>query len=527
MQNSNPQTGAQAPPSKVVHCSNLPVEIREEELVSLASIFGIVEKVLLIGFRGQGFLQMQSLSSATALVTYLVATDTKIRSRRVYGQFSTRSEITAEHLDRKQVPKSPVILVSITNIRADINVDILYQVFCQVGSVHKIIIFERQGLHAFVKMASVEEATKAVVDLDGRSIFRGSCTLSVRYSDYPDVDVKSGNDSRSRDFTRSPMESTVDTSSPNVQFDLSLLTSSDPPLLTNDPCWAYPDPPEEPQTMEMKVEVTCEDLDSGTVVQKECNITVEEPASNILSPPATTTAPSFGPSLTKSWPYTRGGGIHKKVPLLHSDKANSNSPTVLILSNLPEQETTCQRLFMLCGVYGDVLKVKILYNKRDTALVQFNTANQANLAMGHLCNCPFFGKQIIANFSKHHSVYTKNPNDPDDSLSKDFTYSTLHRYKHPGSKNYHNIHPPHSMLHVSRLSDVSEAELLALYSRFGVVHDIRFMDSKKRMALVSLESVSAAVIALVETHDYDIGNSRIRVSFAKMARMCSSLPIRI
>lgn len=31
------------------------------------------------------------------------------------------------------------------------------------------------------------------------------------------------------------------------------------------------------------------------------------------------------------------------------------------------------------GVYGDVQRVKILYNKKDSALIQFSDANQANL----------------------------------------------------------------------------------------------------------------------------------------------------
>jgi len=31
----------------------------------------------------------------------------------------------------------------------------------------------------------------------------------------------------------------------------------------------------------------------------------------------------------------------------------------------------------LIGVYGDVVRVKILFNKKDTALIQFNDAVQA------------------------------------------------------------------------------------------------------------------------------------------------------
>lgn len=54
-------------------------------------------------------------------------------------------------------------------------------------------------------------------------------------------------------------------------------------------------------------------------------------------------------------------------------------------------KTSCQKLFLntslflsilcvLCdclGVYGDILKVKIMYNRRDNALMQFKSYEQA------------------------------------------------------------------------------------------------------------------------------------------------------
>ena len=48
----------------------------------------------------------------------------------------------------------------------------------------------------------------------------------------------------------------------------------------------------------------------------------------------------------------------------------------------------CCHLFLLAGVYGDVIRVKILYNKRDSALVQFKEAQQAQTcACACVCVC--------------------------------------------------------------------------------------------------------------------------------------------
>ena len=53
------------------------------------------------------------------------------------------------------------------------------------------------------------------------------------------------------------------------------------------------------------------------------------------------------------------------------------SGSVLLVSNLNEEATDCDHLFTLFGVFGDVHRVKILYNKKDTALIQMAEAQQA------------------------------------------------------------------------------------------------------------------------------------------------------
>ena len=52
---------------------------------------------------------------------------------------------------------------------------------------------------------------------------------------------------------------------------------------------------------------------------------------------------------------------------------------VLLVSNLNEEKVKCDHLFVLFGVYGDVQRVKILFNKPESALVQMNDSEQANL----------------------------------------------------------------------------------------------------------------------------------------------------
>ena len=100
---------------------------------------------------------------------------------------------------------------------------------------------------------------------------------------------------------------------------------------------------------------------------------------------------------------------------------------MLLVSNMSETETECDHLFILFGVYGDVQvggknaccnhqysiltyfqRVKILFNKKDTALIQMAEPQQAMLAISHLDKCKLWGKvrRTISSISYQHSTST-------------------------------------------------------------------------------------------------------------------------
>jgi polypyrimidine tract-binding protein 2 len=73
------------------------------------------------------------------------------------------------------------------------------------------------------------------------------------------------------------------------------------------------------------------------------------------------------------------------------------------------------------------------------------------LAMTHMDKLRVFGKQIRVMPSKHQTVQLPKEGQPDAGLTKDYSNSTLHRFKKPGSKNYQNIYPPSATLHLSNI----------------------------------------------------------------------------
>ncbi|RXN27929.1 polypyrimidine tract-binding 2-like isoform X2 [Labeo rohita] len=171
----------------------------------------------------------------------------------------------------------------------------------------------------------------------------------------------------------------------------------------------------------------------------------------------------------------------------------------------------------LLGVYGDVQRVKILFNKKDSALIQMADMNQAQLAMSHLNGQKMYSKIIRVTMSKHQTVQLPRDGLDDQGLTKDFTNSPLHRFKKPGSKNFQNIFPPSATLHLSNIpQDITEEDLRVLFSNSGgTVKAFKFFQDHK-MALIQMTTIEEAIQCLIDLHNYNMGNNHhLKVSFSK------------
>lgn len=196
------------------------------------------------------------------------------------------------------------------------------------------------------------------------------------------------------------------------------------------------------------------------------------------------------------------------------------SGPVLLSSNLDEQLATPEALFTLFGVFGDVIRVKILFNKKDNALIQMADANQAQVAQGYLDKQKVFGKVIRVTRSKHQLVQMpREGNQSDAGLTKDFTNSPLHRFKIPGSRNYLNIYPPSNTLHISNIpATIDESDLhRAFKEQCGFEYlSFKFFPKDRKMALMKFSSIEHATIALIKMHNFQISDeNNLRVSFSK------------
>ncbi|XP_069818488.1 polypyrimidine tract-binding protein 1 isoform X4 [Dendropsophus ebraccatus] len=459
--------------------------------------------------KNQAFIEMNTEEAANTMVNYFATVTPVLRSQPIYIQFSNHKELKTDNSPnqaRAQAAlqavnsvqstsiglsaatttvdagmaisgQSPVLRIIVENLFYPVTLDVLHQIFTKFGTVLKIITFTKNNqFQALLQYADPVSAQHAKLSLDGQNIYNACCTLRIDFSKLTSLNVKYNND-KSRDYTRPDLPS----GDGQPSLDQTIAAFGAPGLISANPYASAGFPP---------AFAIPQDFFSLPGVH------------GTLTPLALPTAAAAAAAASRLG--IPGLGI----------PGNS----VLLISNLSPERVTPQCLFILFGVYGDVHRVKILFNKKENALVQMADGNQAQLAMSHLNGQRLHGKPLRITLSKHQTVQLPKEGQEDQGLTKDFTNSPLHRFKKPGSKNFQNIFPPSATLHLSNIPpSVSEDDLKLLFSHDGcTVKGFKFFQKDRKMALIQMGSVEEAIESLIELHNHDMGeNHHLRVSFSK------------
>jgi len=189
---------------------------------------------------------------------------------------------------------------------------------------------------------------------------------------------------------------------------------------------------------------------------------------------------------------------------------------VVIVSNLCEEKVTPDKIYVLFGSYGAVTRVKILFNKKDTALVQYVDPMMAQNAIVQLDRCRWMGRTLKVSMSKHTHIQMPREGASDAWMTKDFTNSPLNRFRNANA-NKNVMYPPSATLHLSNIpSSASEADLTEMFSEHGTVIGVKYFEKDRKMGLMQMGSQEEAVDALVALHNFDMGAQHyLRVSFTK------------
>nr|XP_006815130.1 PREDICTED: polypyrimidine tract-binding protein 1-like isoform X2 [Saccoglossus kowalevskii] len=488
--------------SRVVHIRNVVADATESEIIALGVPFGRVTNILLLKGKSQAFLEMENETAATTMVNYYSHVTANIRGRPVYVQFSNHKELKTENAPAQQTAaaqaalaaaqslmpqtlgvhpgdtlggQNTVLRVIVENMLYPVTVDILHQIFSKFGAVLKIITFNKNNtFQALIQFADAVSAQASKLSLDGQNIYNACCTLRIDYSKLTTLNVKYNND-KSRDYTRPDLPS----------------GDGQPPL---DPAMAF-----------------------GNAAPGMLPTPNAAAMGAAFANPALAGYGATVPGLPGMYSMPTHVSAAAAAAGLRYAGQMQQQGCVLLVSNLNAELVTPEVLFTLFGVYGDVHRVKIIFAKKDTALVQLAEPHQAQTAMTHLNGIKMFGKPLRITLSKHQLVQLPKEGQPDAGLTKDFQSSPLHRFKKPGSKNFMNIYPPSATLHLSNIPpNVTEQDITSAFTRHGSVSAFKFFQKDRKMALIQMDSIEEAVTALVAMHNYQLSNSsHLRVSFSK------------
>ncbi|XP_061115783.1 polypyrimidine tract-binding protein 3-like [Conger conger] len=447
---------------------------------------------------------MASEEAAITMLNYYPPAAPQLRSQPVYVQYSNPRELKADSLPNQgganaalqtaaavhsggmnlsrsvangtmMGGQSPVLRIIVENLFYPVSLEVLHQIFSKFGTVLKIITFTKNNqFQALLQYSDPVNAHHAKLALDGQNIYNACCTLRVEYSKLTSLNVKYNND-KSRDFTRLDLPS--GDSQPTLDHAMAAYGAHG---IMPSPCIGsagFAPTMGFPHAAGLSLQMM-----PGTL--------------EALSIPASAMAGRMA--------------MHAMPPIAMN--------SVLLVSNLNPSSISPHGLFILFGVYGDVHRVKIMFNKKENALIQMADATQAQLAMSHLNGQRLHGKVIRVTVSKHQTVQLPREGQEDQGLTKDFSGSPLHRFKKPGSKNFQNIFPPSATLHLSNIPpSVTDEMLQDLFAACGYsVRAFKFFLKDRKMALIQLGSVEEAIQALIDLHNHDLGeNHHLRVSFSK------------
>ncbi|XP_037550901.1 polypyrimidine tract-binding protein 1a [Nematolebias whitei] len=504
-------------PSRVVHVRKLPNDINEAEVISLGLPFGKVTNLLMLKGKNQAFLELNSEECAQTMVSYYSSITPVIRNHPIYVQYSTHKELKTDNSPNQvraqaalqavnalhgggigsvtissdassmagAMTQSPVLRVIVENLFYPVTLDVLHQIFSKFGTVLKIITFTKNGqFQALIQYADAMTAQHSKLSLDGQNIYNACCTLRISFSKLTCLNVKYNND-KSRDYTR-PDLPTADSQQSIDPQTMAAAAFTAPGIISASPF--------------------------GGAHAFSPAFTIQQ-AAGLSMPGIPSALASLGVGHSG---MAAAAAAASRLGL--SGLAAAGGHNVLLVSNLNPESVTPHCLFILFGVYGDVMRVKILFNKKENALIQMSDGTQAQLAMSHLNGQRLHGRAMRVTLSKHTTVQLPREGHEDQGLTKDFSSSPLHRFKKPGSKNYSNIFPPSATLHLSNIPpSVVEDDLKRLFVSSGAtVKAFKFFQKDRKMALIQMGSVEEAIECLIEFHNHDLGeNHHLRVSFSK------------
>lgn len=439
-----------AEPSKVIHVRNVGHEITEADLHQLLQPFGGVNKLVMLRAKNQALLQMYDVASAVAAMQYYAGIQPSIRGRNVYMQFSSHQELTTmdQNQGRKGDQDSEPNRILLVTIH-----HMLYPITADV--LHQVF-----SPHGFVeKIVTFQKSAgfQALIQYQSlQSAVQARNNLQGRniYDACCQLDIQYSNLSELQ--VNYNNERSRDFTNPNLPTEQRGSRSSQG---FGDAGGLYGFPPGVPFGQ----------MGSAAAV-----------------------AAAFG------------GGLPPGI-------SGTNTACTILVSNLDADKIDVDKIFNLFSLYGNIVRIKILRNKPDHALVEMADGFQAELAVHFLKGAMLFGRRMEVNYSKYSNITPS-------SDAHEYGGSSLNRFNRNAAKNYRYCCSPTKIIHISSLpQDITEDDVISHLEEHGTIVNSKLFEANgKKQALVQFEDEEQATEALVCKHATTVDGAVIRISFSQL-----------
>ncbi|XP_045487259.1 heterogeneous nuclear ribonucleoprotein L isoform X2 [Pieris rapae] len=437
--------------------------------------------------------------------------------------------MSAEPRRKREPPARPnhILLYTIINPAYPITVDVVHTISTPHGQVQRIVVFKKNGVQAMVEFESVESATRAKDALHGCDIYSGCCTLKIEYAKPERLNVFK-NDQDSWDYTLSDEGQPQQRSAPLLQ---SPQYTGGRPQPYNASTVNHA-----PATRACS-EDSCSQHSQHSDAQNDMDFSSGGPPPGMMKdrhgpPPPHHPRDGRGPYGPEGY---GGEGFVPPPPMHHPPMPpqNQGGPPqqggVMMVYGLDPTTANADRLFNLCCLYGNVVRIKFLKTKEGTAMVQMGdpvsvercVQNLNNVTVGDYTLTLAFSKQAyLSEVMNPYPLHDKSPS------FKDYVSNKNNRFLTPASIHKNRIQPPSKVVHFFNTPpDVSEEQLLAVFTDYGVTapHTISKFPLKSERSssgLMEFQNISQSVMAIMACNHATINHPGAKFPF--VMKLCFS-----
>lgn len=382
-----------------------------------------------------------------------------------------------------------VLLYTILNQRYVITLEAISKISNRFGNVQRIVMIRKKSTQAMVEFETVEEASKAMENLQNQDIYSGCCTLKIDYSKAQKLNVRK-NDPNSWDFTVQPTL-TAD--------------ATRQPLIANGP--------------DMYEQQSYGNNQPGGPPQSQGGYNQNQGPNRSYN-----NSSNYGGSQHGGY---NSGPPHGGNPNHNYNNYNQNNQgmgpgghigggqtrtPVAIVYGLVEDKVNCTHLFNILCLYGNVAKVKFMKSKPGCAMVEFNDTEAVTKAT-KLTGAELFGSKLTIRPSK--SMFVGEPKGESFVLFdkspgfEDFSHSKFNRFSTHDKASKNRVQEPRPTIHFFNAPvDAEEDDIRDLINEikhdgdnFAIQKFVMFPKkekSKSTAGLITFETVNAAMITLAE-----------------------------